>query len=70
MNAPRKLATVLAANVVKSKREARELLASHAIMVNGRTGETDAKINSDWLLHGDTAVVRRGKKTWHVVRAR
>jgi tyrosyl-tRNA synthetase len=61
---------LVVANVAKSKREARELLASHAITVNGRTPETDAQINVNWLLHGDTAVVRRGKKTWHVVRAR
>jgi tyrosyl-tRNA synthetase len=56
--------------VAKSKREARELLASRAVIVNGRTPEPDAKINTDWLLHGDMAFVRRGKKTWHVVRVR
>jgi tyrosyl-tRNA synthetase len=61
---------LVTSGVVKSKREARELLSSRAIVVNGRTPEGDAKINVDWLLHGDTAVVRRGKKTWHVVRAR
>jgi tyrosyl-tRNA synthetase len=61
---------LVAGNVARSKREARELLSSHAVMVNGRPAETDGKINAGWLLHGDMAVVRRGKKTWHVVRAR
>jgi len=61
---------LVAGNVARSKREARELLSSHAVLVNGRPADADGKINADWLLHGDTAVVRRGKKTWHVVRAR
>jgi hypothetical protein len=56
--------------VTKSKREARELLTAGAILVNGRAGELASTINADWLLYGEIALVRRGKKNWHVVRAR
>jgi tyrosyl-tRNA synthetase len=55
--------------VVKSKREARELLSTNAILVNGRRGALEDRINEEWLLHGEVALVRRGRKTWHVVRA-
>jgi tyrosyl-tRNA synthetase len=51
----------------KSKREARELLSTNAILVNGRRGAPEDRINEGWLLHGEVALVRRGKKTWHVV---
>ena len=34
-----------------------------------RLGALEDRITSEWLLHGDIALVRRGKKTWHVVRA-
>ncbi len=56
--------------VAKSKREARELLSTNAILVNGRRPASDARITSDWLLHGEIALIRRGKKHWHVVRAK
>jgi tyrosyl-tRNA synthetase len=53
---------------VKSKREARELLSTNAILVNGRRGTPDDRIDDSWLLHDEMALIRRGKKTWHVVR--
>jgi tyrosyl-tRNA synthetase len=56
------------AAVVKSKREARELLASNAIAVSARKAEPETAITADWLLHGEVALIRRGRKTWHVVR--
>ncbi len=56
------------ATVVKSKREARELLASNAIMISARKADAETRITSDWLLFGEIALIRRGKKTWHVVR--
>jgi tyrosyl-tRNA synthetase len=56
------------AGVVKSKREARELLSSNAVSVSGRKAEAEAKLTSDWLLFGEIALVRRGRKTWHVAR--
>jgi tyrosyl-tRNA synthetase len=58
------------AAVVKSKREARELLSSNAIAVSARKAEPDSAITADWLLHGEIALIRRGKKAWHVVRFR
>jgi tyrosyl-tRNA synthetase len=54
--------------VVKSKREARELLGNSAILINGRTPSVEARVHADWLLHGEVLLIRRGKKNWHVVR--
>ena len=56
------------AGVVKSKREARELLTSNAVSVSGKKAEAETRITSEWLLFGEIALVRRGKKTWHVAR--
>jgi tyrosyl-tRNA synthetase len=56
------------AAVAKSKREARELLSSHAINISARKADAESRISADWLLFGEIALVRRGKKTWHVVR--
>jgi len=56
------------AGVVKSKREARELLSNNAISVSGKKAEAETRITSEWLLFGEIALVRRGKKTWHVAR--
>ena len=56
------------AAVVKSKREARELLASNAIMISARKADAETRITSDWLLFDEIALIRRGKKTWHVAR--
>ena len=58
------------AGVAKSKRDARELLSKNAILVNGRKATLDDRVTLDWLLHGEMLLVRRGKKEWHVVRAR
>jgi len=56
------------AQAVKSKREARELLASNAVMLSGRRADAATRITAEWLLHGEVVLIRRGKKTWHVVR--
>jgi tyrosyl-tRNA synthetase len=56
------------ASVAKSKREARELLGSGAVSVNGVKADADAVLREGALLHGRVALVRRGKKSWHVVR--
>ncbi|MBN1612719.1 MAG: tyrosine--tRNA ligase [Polyangiaceae bacterium] len=55
--------------IAKSKREARELLSSNAVLVNGQHTRLDSVVTLDWLLYGHMLLVRRGKKTWHVVRA-
>jgi tyrosyl-tRNA synthetase len=61
---------LLLAGVAKSKREAREFLGSGAVSLNGvRVGEGE-HLTRERLLHGSVALVRRGKKTWHVARFR
>jgi tyrosyl-tRNA synthetase len=54
--------------VVKSKREAREFLGNNAILINGRVPQADAQLGTDWLLHDEVLLIRRGKRLWHVVR--
>lgn len=61
---------LVSAGVAKSKREARELLGSGAVSVNGDRVDVDARLDRDRLLHGKIALLRRGKKTWHVTRWR
>jgi len=56
------------AGVVKSKREAREFLSTNAISISARKADVDTRITADWLLFGEIALVRRGKKNWHVAR--
>ena len=56
------------AGVVKSKREARELLSSNAISISSRKAEADTRVTPDWLLFDEIALIRRGRKTWHVAR--
>ena len=63
------LADLLAATpLVRSKREAREFLSSGAITLNGRRVGIDDRLTPDRLLHGRIALLRRGKKSWHVTR--
>jgi tyrosyl-tRNA synthetase len=54
--------------VAKSKREAREFLSSGAVSINGVRVDVDARVKTETLLHGSVALLRRGKKTWHVTR--
>jgi tyrosyl-tRNA synthetase len=61
---------VVAAGVAKSKREAREFLSSGAISLNGVRADADDRLTRDRLLYGEVALLRRGKKTWHVTRWR
>lgn len=56
------------AQVVKSKREAREHLANGAILFNGTVASLETRVTPSSLLHGEVLLVRRGKKVWHVVR--
>jgi tyrosyl-tRNA synthetase len=56
------------AQVASSKRESRQLLESGAISVNGQRVELDRRLVEGDLLHGKVALVRRGRKNWHVLR--
>ena len=55
--------------LASSKGEARKHLSAGAISVNGTKADgPDARITANDLLHGKVALLRRGKKTWHVTR--
>jgi tyrosyl-tRNA synthetase len=56
------------AGVAKSKREAREFLSTNAISISARKADAETRITADWLLFGEIALIRRGKKTWRVAR--
>jgi tyrosyl-tRNA synthetase len=56
--------------VATSNRQAREFLSSGAVSVNGRKVELEARLTAEALLHGEVALLRRGKKTWHLTRWR
>jgi len=58
------------AGVAKSKRESREFLSSGAVSINGERAGVDGRLTAGNLLHGTIALIRRGKKTWHVTRWR
>ncbi|HMN96678.1 MAG TPA: tyrosine--tRNA ligase [Phycisphaerales bacterium] len=53
--------------LVTSKREAREFLAAGAISVNGERIEPEHRLTASDLLHGETTLLRRGRKHWHAV---
>ncbi len=57
---------LVATSVCASKREAREMLGSGAIMLSGRKMLASDVFNAESLLHGKAAVIRRGKKNWHL----
>lgn len=53
---------------VPSKREARQLITSKAIRVNGDLVEdVDAVLSRTNAIDGEISVIRRGKKTYHIV---
>jgi len=56
--------------LAKSKREAREHLGAGAVSLNGEPIGPDDRLTPSRLLHGSIALLRRGKKAWHVTRWR
>jgi tyrosyl-tRNA synthetase len=52
----------------KSKREAREMLQAGSVLVNGRRAGGDDRLSASDLLHGSMIALRRGKKSWHLLR--
>jgi tyrosyl-tRNA synthetase len=62
------LGLLVSAGVASSKREGRQLLESGAISLNGERVGLDRRLTSADLLHGSVALVRRGRKNWHVLR--
>lgn len=59
---------LLETGLAKSKREAREFLASGSVSVNGTVAGGDRTLTTGDLLHGRFLALRRGKKTWHLSR--
>ncbi|MEM7227940.1 MAG: tyrosine--tRNA ligase [Planctomycetota bacterium] len=55
-------------SLASSKREAREFLGNNAVSVNGERVGADYRLTSQDLLHGETILLRRGKKKWHATR--
>jgi tyrosyl-tRNA synthetase len=55
-------------SLAKSKREAREFLSNGSVSVNGAKVSLDDRLTAAQLLHGSVALLKRGKKTWHVTR--
>ncbi len=56
--------------LAKSRREAKEFVGNGSVSVNGAKAGADKRLTSADLLHGRVALLRRGKKTWHVTRWR
>lgn len=56
------------AGVAKSKREARQFVQSGAVSVNGDKVGEGFSLTEATLLHSRVALIRRGKKTWHMCR--
>ncbi len=62
---------LVASGLAKSKREAREFLASGAVSVNGEKADAERRLRrSDLLDAGGQGVIllRRGRKQWHATR--
>ncbi len=55
-------------SLAKSRREARELLSSGAVSVNGQRVDVKARLTMDDVLYGHTVLIRRGKKSWHATK--
>ena len=56
--------------LASSKREARELLESGGVTVNGERAARDQRLTTRELLAGGLILLRRGKKNWHATRWR
>ncbi len=60
---------LVATQLAKSNKMAREFLGNNAVSVNGTVvNDVEATLNSENALHGRYFVVRRGKKLFHLVR--
>lgn len=55
-------------SLASSKREARQFLEAGAVLVNGEKAVLDQRLTSASLLHGQTILLKRGKKQWHATR--
>jgi tyrosyl-tRNA synthetase len=56
--------------LASSKGQARTLLESGAVSVNGERVQSQRRVTAADLLHGERILLRRGKKQWHATRWR
>jgi tyrosyl-tRNA synthetase len=64
-----KLQEIIVPELCKSNREAKEMLGSNAISLNGAKAAADARVTSKDLIDGQVVVVRKGKSSNLVVKA-
>ncbi len=56
------------AKIAPSKREARQLISNNAIRLNGELmDDSDHIVNQERAIEGKVTVIRRGKKSYHVI---
>jgi len=55
-------------SLASSRRQAREFLGGGGVSVNGEKVVADHVLTVADLLHGETILIRRGKKSWHSTR--
>lgn len=55
-------------SLASSKRESRQFLDQGAVSVNGEKVDLQRSLKTTDLLHGDTVLLRRGKKSWHALK--
>ncbi|MFA6791120.1 MAG: S4 domain-containing protein, partial [Candidatus Izemoplasmatales bacterium] len=59
------------AKLATSKRDARELVSKGAILINGiKMDDLDQLIDSSMAIEGQFTVIRKGKKTYAIIRHR
>ncbi|MGH7870180.1 MAG: tyrosine--tRNA ligase [Candidatus Dormibacteraceae bacterium] len=59
---------LVAVELAKGKREAREHLSNGAVIVNGDKMFEQSRIDEATLMHGSVILVRRGKREWRLAR--
>lgn len=59
---------LVSAGVCKSRREARQLIATGAISVNGVRLQAERRLTVADLLHDSVVLIRRGRRNWHLTR--
>lgn len=56
------------AGLAASNREAREFIANGSVSVNGSKLAEGVRLTEAHLMHGSLMALRRGKKSWHLIR--
>ncbi|MGB9278767.1 MAG: tyrosine--tRNA ligase [Pseudonocardiaceae bacterium] len=59
---------LVAVELARGKREAREHLANGAVIVNGDKVTEQSRIDETDLMHGSVILIRRGKREWRLAR--